>query len=248
MHEMAAGDMPMNETLTRGDRLGDQVYRWLTASITAGSYAPNDRINIRRLAEELRSSVTPVREAVLRLVAEGVLETTATSAIIVPSRTEFELLEIFDIRRCLEGEMAYAAAPNITDSDVEYLTQVQGDFLKALDNSDYQEVLKQNAIFHFTIYRRASLPLRLKITETLWLRVGPTLRHMYPYLHQKRGDHRRHEDVIDAAARRHAADLRSAIHADLASSQAALQHHVQDRDSQPKRRMRRKVTLDTQSN
>lgn len=230
---------PINDMLTRGETLGGQVYRWLANAITAGSYSPKERINIRRLADELRSSVTPVREAVLRLVAEGVLETTDTGAIIVPERTQGEIQEIFEVRSVLEGEMALAAAPNITDDDVEHLGSIQSSFLDALDQSDYREVLKLNAIFHFSIYRRANLPLRLKIVETLWLRIGPTLRYMYPILHKGRSDHKRHENIIQAAASRDPKALRAAILLDLESSQAALHQYLQDHSVLPRRRPRR---------
>ncbi len=228
------------ETLTRGDRLGDQVYKWLAATIMAGTFAPGDRINIRRLSAELNSSVTPVREAVLRLIAEGVLDTTNTSAIIVPERTESEIREVFEVRRVLEGEMAFAAADNITQADVDKLIAVHKQFLSALDKSDYREVLRQNSIFHFSIYRRSERPLRLKITETLWLRIGPTLRYMYPFLQDGRENHKRHENIIEAAAKRNREELRLAILADLASSESALQQHLNE-PTPPKRRLRQKI-------
>jgi len=89
-------------------------------------------------------------------------------------------------------------------------------------------VLQLNSTFHFSIYQRAQSPLRLEITRMLWLRIGPTLRYMYPLLHKGRADHRRHEDIIEAAAQRDPEALRTAILADLASSQDALRQHIQE--------------------
>jgi DNA-binding GntR family transcriptional regulator len=215
------------EQLVRGDSLADQVYRQLATAILSGSFAPSERINIRRLAEEIGISVTPAREAIVRLVADGVLQTSEKSAILVPERTEAEIVEIFTIRRSLEGDMAETAALSLTDEDVCFLEETQKRFLKSLDESNYKDVLRLNSMFHFHIYERSGLPLHLKITESLWLRIGPTLRYMYPILHKNRSDHRRHEDIIESAARRDPAALRSAILGDLDSSQVALMQYIE---------------------
>lgn len=222
------GDSLNYEALSRGDTLAEQIHRQLAGRLSAGSFAPKERINLRRLAVEIGASVTPVREAVLRLVADGVLSVTEKNAIIVPERTLDEIGEIFDIRRTLEGEMAMAAAKILTAADVKHLVETQKAFLAALDAGDYQRVLQLNSTFHFSIYQRAQSPLRLEITRMLWLRIGPTLRYMYPLLHKGRADHRRHEDIIEAAAQRDPEALRAAILADLASSQDALRQHIQE--------------------
>ena len=78
---------PQYETPIRGESLAEQVYRQLSLAILAGSFAPKERITIRRLAEELSVSATPAREAVLRLVSDGVLQVTERNAIVVPART-----------------------------------------------------------------------------------------------------------------------------------------------------------------
>jgi len=234
--------MPLNDELLdygmpmRGDTLADQVYRQLSTAILSGSVAPKERINIRRFAEEARVSVTPVREAVLRLVADGVLEVTEKNAVLVPERAEAEIEEIFDIRRTLEGEMAEAAAARLSDEDIAFLEGTQRRFLDALGEANYRQVLHYNSIFHFAIYKRADLPVRLKIDESLWLRIGPTLRHMYPILHRNRTDHRRHEDIIDSAARRDPKALRNAVLEDLKSSQIALKQYMHEYPDSPRRR------------
>lgn len=235
------GDILNYEALSRGDTLAEQIHRQLVGAIVAGSYAPKERINVRRLAVEMGASVTPVREAVLRLVADGVLGVTEKSAIVVPERGLDEIAEIFDIRRTLEGDMAIAAAKKITDTDVQNLKDTQESFLAALDAGDYQKVLQLNSVFHFLIYQRAESPLRLEFARILWLRIGPTLRYMYPLLHKGRGDHRRHEDIIEAAERRDPEELRNSILADLGSSLEALRRYKQEQAALPPRRVRKRA-------
>lgn len=236
---MSEGEEWQYEPPVRGDTLAEQVYRQLATAILSGSFAPLERINIRRIADEIGVSVTPAREAVLRLVADGVLQTTDKNAITVPERTEAEIVEIFGIRRVLEGHMAEVAAPRMVGSDIDFLNNTQKRFLTALDNADYKEVLRLNSVFHFYIYTRSELPLYLKIIESLWLRIGPTLRYMYPILHKNRTDHRRHEDIIDSAVRRDPLALSKAILGDLQSSQVALSQYIENYGSERPRRRRR---------
>src|SRR5262249_14864323 len=91
---------------------------------------------------------------------------------------------------------------------------------------DYKEVLRYNSQFHFRIYRRAELPVHLRIVEGLWLRIGPTLRYMYPILQADRGRRRRHEDIIERARAHDAEGLRAAIIADLDTSEQAIYRYL----------------------
>lgn len=225
---MLSGETATYGLPVRGDTLAEQIYRQLSTEILAGSFAPLDRINIRHHADEIGVSVTPVREAVQRLVSEGVLDATDKNTIVVPERNEPEIQEIFDIRRFLEGDMAATAAPLLDESDDVFLKETHESYLDALDAEDYKQALRLNSLFHFKIYKRAELPLRLKIAESLWLRIGPTLRHMYPTLQRDRTDHRRHEIIIECAALRDPVGLRTAIMGDLDSSQLALHRYVGD--------------------
>lgn len=232
------GDDLRYEQPVRGETLAEQVHRQLSTAILSGSFAPMERINIRRLATDIGVSVTPAREAVVRLVADGVLQTTDKNAILVPERSETEIAEIFNIRRSLEGDMAEGAASYLGDQDIDFLNATQKRFLKALDGADYKEVLRLNSVFHFFIYTKSDLPLHLKITESLWLRIGPTLRYMYPILHRSREDHRRHEEIIECATRRDALGLRKAIIADLESSEVALSQYIETYGSESPARKR----------
>lgn len=233
------GDDLKYEQPVRGDTLAEQVYRQLSNAILSGSFAPLERVTIRRLAEGVGVSVTPAREAVLRLVSEGVLQTTDTNAIQVPERTEEEIVEIFNIRRFLEGDMAEVAALRLDDEDVAFLEETQEKFVEALAAADYKEVLRLNSVFHFSIYAKSELPLHLKIAESLWLRIGPTLRYMYPILHKNRVEHRRHEDIIECIVRRDPGGLRKALLNDLDSSQVALSQYIESYGSERLLRARR---------
>lgn len=162
----------------------------------------------------------------LRLVSDGILQTTDRNAIVVPVRREAEIREIFQIRRTLEGDLAEAAVDNMRPPDLDLLRETQADFILALQKHDYRDALRLNARLRFTIYGAAGMPIRLKLVEGLWLRIGPTLRNMYPLLdtHQEGGSP--HDAILTSIASRDGLRLRKAVIADLDRSESALLEYM----------------------
>ena len=101
--------------------LSEQVYDTIRASLMDGRYEPGARLTIASLANQLGVSITPVREAIFRLVTERALEMRAATSIQVRSLTASELREIQLIRHHLEGEAAAQAAVKISAEDLAEL-------------------------------------------------------------------------------------------------------------------------------
>src|SRR5688572_3725910 len=86
-----------------GGVLRDQVYASIRNSLMMGHYVPGQKLVIRDLAEAYGTSLTPVRECLRRLVAEGVLEGEAKRSVRVPRMTSAKVRELRDIRLAVEG-------------------------------------------------------------------------------------------------------------------------------------------------
>lgn len=107
-----------------------------------GMLLPNERLKIRDLAEKMGTSVTPVRDAVLRLVQDGALIMPSPRDIRVRSLTLTEYLEIRSIRMELEGMVAAKAAlRTATPEDVEKLALMLEHNETALEDTDAQKRL-----------------------------------------------------------------------------------------------------------
>jgi DNA-binding GntR family transcriptional regulator len=216
---------PVDDPFSRAQRstgLVEQVYDQTCDALMFGNYPPGSRLNIRQLAAAMHVSATPVREALSRLISEGILEASDTRAIVVPRVSVERLLEIFDLRVLLEGELAYAAATSITAERLAHLRKLQDELETALDDSDYKAALRCNAQFHFAIYDAAGKPLALQIVRGLWLRIGPTLHLNYPVLAHTREGTTRHHSVLDAVVARDPGALRAGIVADVRGSQNTI--------------------------
>jgi DNA-binding GntR family transcriptional regulator len=95
--------------VSRAPALSEQIYRQLKQLLRSGAFAPADRLVDAALAQRLNVSRTPVREAMSRLAADGLIET-RTGGFQVVTPTDRDMSEIFEMRRLLEPPAAAQAA------------------------------------------------------------------------------------------------------------------------------------------
>ncbi|MEQ7739097.1 GntR family transcriptional regulator, partial [Escherichia coli] len=86
--------------------LTDQVYAMIHAAILSGDLPAGSRLKVRDLAEQVGTSVMPVREAIRRLEETGLAEREPHKGAVVKSLTLAELVHAYDVRRLLETEAA----------------------------------------------------------------------------------------------------------------------------------------------
>jgi DNA-binding GntR family transcriptional regulator len=114
----------------------DEVVVAIKKWVMAGHVEPGQRLTESELSEQLGVSKGPIREAVQRLVAEGVVEFAPYQGIRVPQLSEIEIENLFDLLELIEGLVARKAAENIRNG-------ANGQKLKAarerFDNAHYEE-------------------------------------------------------------------------------------------------------------
>ena len=152
----------------------DVVYRELRRDIARGVYKPGP-IRIRPIAERFGVSPTPVREALRRLEAEG-LVTLRKNQIVVNALSEPELREAFAIRAELESFAVRVGTPAIQQD--EKLLAVLESLIDAMDRYEHrpEEWRGANEEFHRRIYHQAGMPRLESMIEALWVTVEPYLR------------------------------------------------------------------------
>jgi DNA-binding GntR family transcriptional regulator len=210
--------MAPNENLgivERGETLTVQTYRRLRHALMTGTLSPGEKVTGRRIASALDVSLTPAREAISRLVAEGGLEPGANRAALVPILTKSKYQEIITVRLLLEGLAAETAIEFLDAGSLGELEKVQQEMEKAINRKDLVTSMQKNADFHFHIYRAANLPTVLSFIDSLWLQVGPTLSLLAPEYQQSRQGSRNHHDALEAIRNGSGKRLRKAIEKDL---------------------------------
>lgn len=152
------------------------VYEALRDMILLGQFAPGQPMTIQGLTENLGAGMTPVREAIRRLTSESALETLGNRRVIVPILTQKQLDDIYFLRLNVEPELARRAAKNVTKQCIKRLHEIDRAINVAIHSGDVSAYLQSNKDFHFGIYELADSPVLMRIAQSLWLQVGPSLR------------------------------------------------------------------------
>ncbi|HEY8595923.1 MAG TPA: GntR family transcriptional regulator [Devosiaceae bacterium] len=152
------------------------IYGELRERILFGDFEPGGSVTLQGVADELGVSLTPVREAVRRLIAGGALQFHDNRRISLPAMTEPLLEEIYAVRAVTEPELARRAADHATREDVERLVTLDFALDEAIAKGDVKGYLRANYDFHFGLYGLSDSRVFLPIVENLWLQFGPCLR------------------------------------------------------------------------
>lgn len=153
-----------------------QVYEQLRVMILFGDLAPGQAVTIQGLIETLGAGMTPVREALRRLIAEGALIHQGNRRVSVPDLTASGLEELHFMRRTLEPELTHRAARRMNAGVLDRLRSCDSDLNTAIELGDIGGYLTHNYQFHAQIYTAAGAPIITATVDRLWLRFGPSLR------------------------------------------------------------------------
>lgn len=194
---------------TKEERVAD----FLREGIISGRFPRGSKLKQAELAEMIGTSITPVREAIKILEAEGfVLGASHRGAVVAPfdiHATE----EIVDLRVTLESKLALGAIAKLTPKNLEELRELQQEFEAAAERGDREAVRGINYRFHELIYMAADLPQTLRFVRILWAR--------YPFdLINKL------ENRIARASAEHREMLSAIIVRDEAAMLSALRTHI----------------------
>lgn len=126
----------------------DRALSILRGRILAGELAGGERLGEVELASELGMSRTPVRQALLRLAGEGLVEVVANRGARVIVRSDRELEEVFELRARLEGLAARQSASLATEADLDHLEDLARTIARDAEEHDLAMVTKHNGEFH----------------------------------------------------------------------------------------------------
>ncbi len=157
----------------------DRVYRTLRTQVMHGELPPGQALTLRGLARTFDVSMTPAREAVQRLVAEGALTMSASGRVSTPELGNERIEELASIRALLEPELGSRALPRVHSALIDRMEAINATNTEAVMRQDATTYVRSNLEFHRTLYLRAQSPAMLALVETLWLQLGPTMRALY---------------------------------------------------------------------
>ncbi len=189
----------------------DDVADALRDAIVSGQLGDNEELNQVELARHFGVSRVPVREALRRLEAEGLVVAEAHRRVVVQGLTPDRVAEIFEIRALLEGFMLERSAPNLTAGDFQALGRVI-DKMDAV--KDHGKWLALNHDFHNGLLARSDTPTAVSVVERLSHQVERYLR--------RSGGVERNQEV----GREHRAVLEAVESGDTEKAVELLREHI----------------------
>ncbi|WP_077489333.1 GntR family transcriptional regulator [Sinomonas mesophila] len=197
------------DTARAGRSLASGVYEWLRERIIDGTLAPGERIREREVAEDLRVSRIPVREALPQLESEGYIVTLPRRGAVVTHMTVRDVTELFDVRSSLEVLAARLASEACTaGSSPAALEATLEEAARAVAAKDAAHIADVNARLHEEILALSGN----RLLDKLMAPVSGHVRRLFHIASDRDQDvlHAEHVALVQAIVAGHA-DLAAAL-------------------------------------
>ena len=192
-----------------------QVAEFLREGILAGEFARGQKLKQAGIAKRLDISITPVREAIKLLEAEGYIHVAAhRSPVVAPFQIE-RVDELFQLRLAMETKLTLAATKLLTDRDMDDLAVIDDALRKVSGHKELESKRRgYNYRFHFRLYECADLPQTLHFTRVVWAKYPFDMLGALP----GRGEQviGEHESIMEGLRRR-----------DARATMQAMQRHLE---------------------
>lgn len=196
--------MPDTKTSTASEpvlataTLAQQVYQHLRQGILSNEYTPGTALPEEALAARFKVSRVPVREALRRLAAEGLVTLTPRQGASVSSLSPKQFLDAYRVREALEVLAIRLALPHLTPDDLEELDRLQDRMRESAVAGDTAAFFQANAAFHARFVERADNDDLRTIYEGL---INRMTRYRWPSMELRGGMDRsveEHRAILDA--------------------------------------------------
>lgn len=191
----------------------EATYRRLRDMAMFGELVPGQKVTLQGITAALGAGMTPVREAIRRLTAEGALTLHENRRVSVPHLTLSQADELAFARRALEPRLAAMALPRMDAAAIDRIEGLDAAVDAAIAAGDLRGYLAGNHRFHFAIYEAAGAPILTALTQSLWLRFAPSLRVVMTSAGEIGPD--RHKEAVAAMRAGDGGALAQAIEADI---------------------------------
>jgi DNA-binding GntR family transcriptional regulator len=212
-------DLPQ---MTTSARIVDAVQDTLRDAIFGGTLRAGEALSVPELARRLNVSRSPVREAVLALVAQGLAVEQPRRGVVVATIAEHDLVAIHEVREFLEAGAARLAAARIDEAGVERLRRILAEQKRAVTDKDAAGYFRTNSRLHGAIAAAAGNPRLEHILRTLENQMRIALNRVANDEHHIRAGYAEHRRVVDAIAKRDEAAAEEAMRTHIAGTIARL--------------------------
>jgi len=173
------------------------ISKYLRESIISGQFAEDEPIRQDDIARVFNVSKIPVREALKRLEAEGLVQFQRNKGAVVTRISEPELAQIFEVRVLLEVQAIRLAVPRMTAAQLDRARAICDEFMHDDDIGRWAEL---NWAFHTCLYEAAQRPFLLNMIRSIHDKVERYLRVQMSFDEGKERADLEHREILKACA------------------------------------------------
>jgi DNA-binding GntR family transcriptional regulator len=159
--------------LTEPSLLTDRVFTSIHEAIMSGELPAGSRLRVRDLAEQVGTSVMPVREAIRRLEEAGLAERVPHKGAVVKGLTSTELVDVYDVRILLEAHAARLGGALLAAEGSEAMRRSCAEMTRAVDDGRIVDALNHDEAMLTVLYAAGGNPVLLDMIRGLWQRCRP---------------------------------------------------------------------------
>lgn len=175
-----------------------QAYEWIHGRIASREFGPGYRLVLGDIARDLAMSVVPVREAIRKLEAEGVVTFEHNVGARVTLVDESEYVYAMQTLGVVEGAATGLAAPLITEDELQRAERINQRLEAMLDDFDAHQFTRVNQEFHAVLFERCENPHILDLVHRGWTRLSALRDSTFDYVPgRSRESVREHAEIID---------------------------------------------------
>ncbi len=215
------------QALEPAERIVDSVHAALRAAILDGSLAPGQPLSVPELSRQLNVSRSPVREAVLALVADGLAVEQPRRGVAVAEIEAADMLEIHEVRQAVEAQSARLCAERAATAVLQGLSDVLRAQTSAVKRNDAQGWFETNADFHRVVAEGAGNRRLLEVVLQLEGQMRLGLRQVSSDRNQRVRGLTEHRAILDAIGRHDSGTAESLMREHLRRTRDTLAAQLQ---------------------
>lgn len=196
------------EKIRRGKGLTDLAYDQIRNEVITGHIQQGKRLNQLQLAEDLGVGQRTVREALTRLVSEGLATHELHKGIRVVSLPLRELEEIYELRALLEGLAVERAVDHLTSSDLVGMLRLLPATVPSGQANSIGSVRQANRDFHWVTIEASRNKHLIRLLRQLWEMV---LISALPKEEDRQQDFKAHKELVEALEARNGKEARKLV-------------------------------------
>lgn len=179
-------------------KVSERIRQAVESDIRNGVLVPGDSIDEQELAGRYQVSRTPVREALLQLKVQGLLDSRPRNGMVVARMDVQELLAIWELLAEMESVCARLACQRMSEEERDELVQIHRKAKLAADTDDMNAWREANYAFHEALYKGSRNPYLRDQLLSLRARTSAYLRHAFSAVGRVRSSYEQHSQLVDA--------------------------------------------------